>query len=55
VGTMTAVYGWYPDRYGAKDALRLGNYNLLACGREHRPGVPLQRTAFLAFSYAFKQ
>jgi hypothetical protein len=29
-GTMTAVYGWYPDRYGAKDALRLGNYNLLA-------------------------
>ncbi len=30
VGTMTAVYGWYPDRYGAKDALRLGNYNLLA-------------------------
>jgi hypothetical protein len=30
VGTMTAVYGWYPDRYGAKDALRMGNYNLLA-------------------------
>jgi len=29
-GTMTAVYGWYPSRYGAKDALRLGNYNLLA-------------------------
>ena len=29
-GTMTAVYGWYPDRYGAKDALRMGNYNLLA-------------------------
>jgi len=30
VGTMTAVYGWYPDCYGAKDALRMGNYNLLA-------------------------
>jgi len=29
-GTMTAVYGWYPDRYGVKDALRMGNYNLLA-------------------------
>ncbi len=30
VGTMTAVYGWYPGRYGAMDALRMGNYNLLA-------------------------
>jgi hypothetical protein len=29
VGTMTAVYGWYPRRYGAKDALRMGNYSLL--------------------------
>jgi hypothetical protein len=29
-GTMTAVYLWYPERYGAKDALRMGNYNLLA-------------------------
>jgi hypothetical protein len=28
-GTMTAVYGWYPDRYTAKDALRMGNYTLL--------------------------
>jgi hypothetical protein len=28
-GTMTAVYGWYPDRYSAKDALRMGNYSLL--------------------------
>ena len=28
-GTMTAVYGWYPRRYGAKNALRMGNYNLL--------------------------
>jgi hypothetical protein len=28
-GTMTAVYGWFPDRYNAKDAFRMGNYNLL--------------------------
>jgi hypothetical protein len=28
-GTMTAVYGWYPGRFGAADAFRLGNYNLL--------------------------
>jgi len=28
-GTMAAVYGWYPGRFGAKDALRMGNYNLL--------------------------
>jgi hypothetical protein len=28
-GSMTATYGWYPDRYGAKDAFRTGNYNLL--------------------------
>ena len=29
-GTMTAVYGWYPSRFGAKDGLRMGNYSLLA-------------------------
>ena len=29
-GSMTATYGWYPGRYGAKDAFRIGNYNLLA-------------------------
>jgi hypothetical protein len=29
-GTMTAVYGWYPNRYGPEDAMRMGNYNLLA-------------------------
>jgi len=29
-GSNAAVYGWYPDRFGAKDALRLGSYNLLA-------------------------
>ena len=28
-GAAAAVYGWYPDRFGAKDALRLGSYNLL--------------------------
>jgi hypothetical protein len=28
-GTMTAVYAWYPSRYDAKDALRMGNYTLL--------------------------
>jgi hypothetical protein len=26
---MTAVYGWYPDRFGAKDGFRIGNYSLL--------------------------
>ncbi len=29
VGTTTAVYGWYPSRYGMKDAFRMGNYSLL--------------------------
>ena len=29
-GSMTATYGWYPSRYGAKDAFRTGNYSLLA-------------------------
>jgi hypothetical protein len=28
-GTMTAVYGWYPGRYNAEDAFRMGNYSLL--------------------------
>jgi hypothetical protein len=27
--TTTAVYAWYPARYGIKDAFRMGNYNLL--------------------------
>jgi hypothetical protein len=27
--STTGVYGWYPDRYGAKDAFRMGNYSLL--------------------------
>jgi hypothetical protein len=26
---MTAVYGWYPDRFNAKDGFRMGNYTLL--------------------------
>jgi hypothetical protein len=29
-GSMVAVYGWYPGRFGAKDAFRMGNYSLLA-------------------------
>lgn len=29
-GSMTAVYGWFPNRYGAQDAFRMGNYSMLA-------------------------
>jgi hypothetical protein len=29
VGSMTAVYGWYPGRYNYKDAFRMGNYSML--------------------------
>ena len=29
-GSMIAVYAWYPDRFGTKDAFRMGNYTLLA-------------------------
>lgn len=28
-GSMIAVYGWYPNRFGAQDAFRMGNYSLL--------------------------
>jgi hypothetical protein len=28
-GSMTAVSAWYPSRYGAKDAFRMGNYTML--------------------------
>jgi hypothetical protein len=28
-GTMTAVYAWFPGRYDARDAFRMGNYSLL--------------------------
>jgi hypothetical protein len=28
-GTMTAIYAWYPSRYEAKDALRMGNYTMV--------------------------
>ena len=27
--TTVAVYAWYPARYDIRDALRMGNYNLL--------------------------
>jgi hypothetical protein len=29
VGAVTGVYAWYPDNYGFRSGLRLGNYNLL--------------------------
>jgi hypothetical protein len=29
-GSMTAVYGWYPNRFSAMDGFRIGNYNMLA-------------------------
>ena len=29
-GSVVAVYDWYPNRFGAKDAFRMGNYSLLA-------------------------
>ena len=28
-GSMTAIYGWYPNRFAAKDVFRMGNYSLL--------------------------
>jgi hypothetical protein len=28
-GSFTAVYAWYPNRFGAEDAFRIGNYSLL--------------------------
>jgi hypothetical protein len=28
-GSMTAVYAWYPSRFDAEDAFRMGNYNML--------------------------
>jgi hypothetical protein len=34
-GSMTAVYGWYPGRYDAKDGLRMGNYALLTFAAEN--------------------
>jgi len=29
-GSMTAIYGWYPSRFGAMDGFRIGNYGLLS-------------------------
>jgi hypothetical protein len=29
-GSMTAVYGWYPNRFNAMDGFRIGSYSLLA-------------------------
>ena len=28
-GSVTGVYAWYPNRFGAKDAFRMGNYSML--------------------------
>lgn len=29
-GSMTAVYGWYPNHYGVIDGLEIGSYSLMA-------------------------
>jgi hypothetical protein len=34
-GNFTAVYGWYPSRYGSTDALRMGSYDVLATAGEN--------------------
>ncbi|MGO9646793.1 MAG: hypothetical protein ACLPOO_01940 [Terriglobales bacterium] len=34
-GTMAGVYAWYPDRYDARDAFRLGNYSLIGYAAEN--------------------
>jgi hypothetical protein len=34
-GSMVAVYAWYPNRFGAKDAFRIGNYSMLAYAGEN--------------------
>jgi hypothetical protein len=34
-GTMVGVYAWYPDRYDARDAFRLGNYSLIGYAAEN--------------------
>ncbi|MGO9126900.1 MAG: hypothetical protein ACLP6G_18695 [Terriglobales bacterium] len=34
-GTMTGVYAWYPSRYDARDAFRLGNYSLIGYAAEN--------------------
>lgn len=29
-GPIVSVYGWYPDRFGIEDALRMGNHGILS-------------------------
>jgi hypothetical protein len=54
--SMTAVYAWYPGRYNGKDALPDGQlHHAGICGRQHRPGIHLQRSPFLAFTHAPQQ
>ncbi len=46
-GTMAAVYGWYPSRYGVKDGLRMGNLQPpRVCRPEYRERVHLRRPAY---------
>jgi hypothetical protein len=49
-GTMTAIYAWYPGRYDAKDAFRIGNYSLLwyAGGNIALEFLPLQSHSLLS-------
>jgi len=49
-GSFAAVYGWYPDRYGAKDAFRIGNYSLLMYmgGNLSLEFMPMGRHSLLA-------
>jgi hypothetical protein len=59
VGTMTAVYGWYPERYGAKDAFRMGNYSLLGyiganVAREFLYGTPHSLLSRVRFSHGHR-
>lgn len=47
--TTSAVYAWYPARYGMQDALRMGNYNLLGtlAGNIVFEFLPAKATNFL--------
>jgi hypothetical protein len=56
-GSMTAIYGWYPNRFGAMDGFRIGNYNLLAyvggnVAREFFYGGPHSIVARMHFNNA---
>jgi hypothetical protein len=40
-GTMTAVDGWYPGRYDARDGFQMGSYSAGVRGWKHRFEIPL--------------